>query len=673
MAYILKKTITNVGTTGSPSTWTWKQIVYQYWDDTNNNYLVNNVSRVVVEVYLGRPSSAQGAWYQGRPLVKTTLDGVVQDNGSRYYPYTPVAPGEWSLMFTATYDNVQHNKDGTKNIVVSSTFSSSEISPKTASVSATNTLETIPRGSKFASGTGTFVNGSNVDDGLNIKITKYVDAFYDVLTVAMHYVSSDIWFSLKQVYNIKDGDVLEFTTSELDDVYLASLPNSYVELVFYLESYTDDTYETQVGTVDVIGPINKQLNIQLPTFNNFEYNDSNNVTSVLTNDDQTIIKGYSTLNVNISSVNKAIANTRETSISHYLIDGETVLDTSSSISKSIQNYDKDNISVYAIDERNTSSLVVNKSFLVLNKFVNYTDIVKNDTQAYSRSDGGVGGFVTLIFSGSWWGDKPFGSDVNAITNSLTCVAKYRISGTSVWSAEQTLNLTLDKTDPSDTYYTLFSYNGLVNGDQPDNTFNVSESYDIMVIVSDELSNVEYMFSIHSGEPAIALYKNRASLGAKYDEILGGNQLWGNTYLNGSLLIDVDTIYPIGSIYITTNENIDPNNIFIGTEWEQIEDTFLLAAGSIYTNGDTGGEEEVVLTTQQMPSHSHWEKFISGDGNANSYVRAAGTGDKQGVYYGNQTAWVQNTGEAVYTDTTGDGEAHNNMPPYLVVCMWERIS
>ena len=66
---------------------------------------------------------------------------------------------------------------------------------------------------------------------------------------------------------------------------------------------------------------------------------------------------------------------------------------------------------------------------------------------------------------------------------------------------------------------------------------------------------------------------------------------------------ISVIYPVGSIYISTSPT-NPYNLFgIGT-WEQIEDTFLLAAGNKYIAGKTGGEETVTLTTEQMPIHSH---------------------------------------------------------------------
>lgn len=46
------------------------------------------------------------------------------------------------------------------------------------------------------------------------------------------------------------------------------------------------------------------------------------------------------------------------------------------------------------------------------------------------------------------------------------------------------------------------------------------------------------------------------------------------------------IYPVGSIYMSVNST-SPSS-FIGGTWVQIKDTFLLACGSTYSNGKTGG-------------------------------------------------------------------------------------
>lgn len=114
-------------------------------------------------------------------------------------------------------------------------------------------------------------------------------------------------------------------------------------------------------------------------------------------------------------------------------------------------------------------------------------------------------------------------------------------------------------------------------------------------------------------------------------------------------------YPVGSIYISVN-NTNPGEIFGGT-WEQLKDTFLLAAGDKYAAGTTGGEEKHTLTVSEMPSHSH--------GNAGSYVDPAGISTSRDRSSG--------SGTNTHTGYAGGGQAHNNMPPYTAVYVWKRIA
>lgn len=121
-----------------------------------------------------------------------------------------------------------------------------------------------------------------------------------------------------------------------------------------------------------------------------------------------------------------------------------------------------------------------------------------------------------------------------------------------------------------------------------------------------------------------------------------------TSFGGKLLLDL--IHPVGSIYIST-VSTSPGTLFGGT-WEQLKDVFLLAAGDTYDAGDTGGAAEVTLTKTQLPT-STWQSVTGSGGVETSTSGAAGAG------YG------------MYTNSTTWGEAHNNMPPYLVVYAWKR--
>lgn len=129
---------------------------------------------------------------------------------------------------------------------------------------------------------------------------------------------------------------------------------------------------------------------------------------------------------------------------------------------------------------------------------------------------------------------------------------------------------------------------------------------------------------------------------------------------------INYIYPVGSIYISINE-VSPAVLFGGT-WEKIENRFLLAAGSDYATGSIGGEAEHILTVDEIPSHKHTmtrQQWYSAD-----EIYAASTGT---IF-----SWKSSSGgttSAGYRgkdmDDTGGSQAHNNMPPYLVVNIWKR--
>lgn len=121
---------------------------------------------------------------------------------------------------------------------------------------------------------------------------------------------------------------------------------------------------------------------------------------------------------------------------------------------------------------------------------------------------------------------------------------------------------------------------------------------------------------------------------------------------------LNSIYPIGSIYMSVNST-NPEN-FIGGTWERIQDKFLLASGSLYSAGSTGGEATHKLTIDEMPKHDH--NLI------HSILTAA---DNQTPI----TSYSGSTTKAHYyvASPNGGDQPHNNMPPYLAVYVWKRTA
>lgn len=179
----------------------------------------------------------------------------------------------------------------------------------------------------------------------------------------------------------------------------------------------------------------------------------------------------------------------------------------------------------------------------------------------------------------------------------------------------------------------------------------------------------------------------------------------------------ETVYPVGSIYTSTNAT-DPATLFGFGTWERIKDTFLLAAGDNFEAASTGGSSSITLKVNNLPKHVHnytpsgtiSNKFTGVNAQINvsgaNHTHTAGSGHGSGFmvdtphveahgagYYGSfvkETAYsgvltmsgnytpqgnVSSTftGTSLVTSQTGSGEAFENLPPYLAVYVWKRTA
>lgn len=145
---------------------------------------------------------------------------------------------------------------------------------------------------------------------------------------------------------------------------------------------------------------------------------------------------------------------------------------------------------------------------------------------------------------------------------------------------------------------------------------------------------------------------------------------------------LNLIYPVGSIYMSTNAT-SPETLF-GGKWERIQDRFLLAAGSTYNAGDRDGEPTHTLKEAELPDHRHTFTTDSAGAHTHQLGRnkdslASGSKyDKPNNASSTSDYGYKSTSNGAHTHTgttngTGGAQPHNNMPPYLVVNVWERTA
>lgn len=135
----------------------------------------------------------------------------------------------------------------------------------------------------------------------------------------------------------------------------------------------------------------------------------------------------------------------------------------------------------------------------------------------------------------------------------------------------------------------------------------------------------------------------------------------------------ELVYPVGSYYLSMSDTFDPNVSFVGT-WVQDTPGLMTMNSSDSTQlGTTGGEKTHVLTTAEVPGHTH-----SASGVTYQTSRNGSFGNTTQTSYWNWSRGQSLRYERIYDGTltsssVGSGTAHNNLQPYIVCVRWHRIA
>ncbi len=160
---------------------------------------------------------------------------------------------------------------------------------------------------------------------------------------------------------------------------------------------------------------------------------------------------------------------------------------------------------------------------------------------------------------------------------------------------------------------------------------------------------------------------------------------------------VDTIYPVGSIYVSTS-NANPGTLFQNTTWAQLKNTFLVGASGDndsskpFPAGGTGGKSEYAAA--DMPKHTHGggTYSVSASGHADIMNGDHGGGitgtsgvfssewgstgyptDDGGGWRNRRLRFNLNAGVSGNSGASGSNDEATILPPYLAVYMWKRIA
>lgn len=471
----------------------------------SGNYSVINADLYVYNRYYSRNEYANQAYY--------IIDGT-----KTFATYNFPNNKEWHKLGSKSI-TIYHNNDGTKTYYLSGSWHSglnTNYTPSDLSVGGNITLDTIPRQANLSS-------APNFNDEDNPTITYSNSAGNSVTELKACIANPSgnvIYVPYRDVSKTGSSYTFNLTEAERTTLRTASTGNS-LNVKFYLRTLIGGSY--YYSTLDrTMTMVNAN-----PTFSNFSFQDINLTTLALTGNNQNIIRNYSDVEVTIPTIDKAVA-IKETTMNKYRFtcgdknspDAMTY-SSDSSVTGTITAVPNGTFNVYAIDNRGNSTLVTK----LANEVIEYTPLIKGNISV-TRSNGvseetilRIDGKIDLV-------------DFGEVNNSVI-TAKYRFKTTdsSTWSNYINISLTLDQEGN-------FDFEDAIDGDEGVSGFNINNSYNIEVLIEDELSSITYTDTLNSGTPNIALSKNGVGIMGKYDENVGGEfQIQGKKILKPYLLYE----------------------------------------------------------------------------------------------------------------------------------------
>jgi len=449
----LKQTKTMTGSTNS-SLWTWKHIVYEYFDD---DYITTNKSKIVVESYLGRPSGQSTQSFGGTASINITCNGDSRTTSRTWnYGANHIAGGGWFCIQSETF-YVEHSADGTKSISVSSSLSTSDFNPHSASASGNITLTTIPRATACPNIDG-YIEGSASISLLPASTTFKHRIYYSYNGKTGYYPSSSGFFS-------NTGSL------PLDTSFYPYSPKS--SNTGSITLYTYDSSGNLIGSKTGEITIRCDKEKCKPVIS-ISVVDSNPTTTALTGNSSKLVKGYSN-----AKITYTITTRNSASLKSKTLNGGSLGNSPYTIS----NISINSFSILAIDSRDFDTTETKTSTMV-----DYVPLTL-DFEAYRPTP--TGSEIKINFQGNYF-DSSFG----AVANSLSLSWKYRKKGDSDWKDGGPFEINTDYKVNNNRYYSISDISlGTM--------FDYQTNYEVCVLYEDKLISTSITKTIPKGEPIIS--------------------------------------------------------------------------------------------------------------------------------------------------------------------------
>lgn len=514
---------------------------------------------------------------------------------------------------------IPHGADGSKTFSASASITQYS-SSSSYSGSGSWTLNQIARAA-------TITSAPNFNDEANPAITYSNPAGTAVSSLQACIASTDgntVYVPYRDISKTGTSYTFNLTGSERTTLRTACTGNTK-QVRFYIK--------TVIGSTTLYDSVEKTLSIvnANPTFSNFTYSDTNSTITAITGNNQYLVQGKSTLQVQVSTANKATAN-KNASMSSYQasISGLTATGTYSSSAAVNMTFSSNAftpgsqaLAVKAIDSRG--------NFTSVSKNVTVLAYAAPTIAASATRTNNFENTTTLKVEGAY-SPLTIGSTAKNTVSSVKY--RYKKQSTSTWGSWVTMSgLNVTSAGRYTTTQVVLSL---------DNAY----SWDVQVQTTDKLGTATAALTVSVGIPIFRIgtdgyvYNNEQPLMPSHV---------GQVIMSTTL----DTAAKVHAIYGGTWEAWGQGRVPVGVD---PNDSDFNAPNKI------GGAKTVTLQVDQMPSHRHRERGwyscqggVAGGSNVRS--RLSLSADE----------WDS------VMEATGGNQPHENMSPYQTLYMWKRVS
>ena len=116
-------------------------------------------------------------------------------------------------------------------------------------------------------------------------------------------------------------------------------------------------------------------------------------------------------------------------------------------------------------------------------------------------------------------------------------------------------------------------------------------------------------------------------------------------------------FPVGAVLQMVNST-NPNTVFPGTTWQQMQGRVLIGSSNDYALGATGGAASHTLTTDELPSHTHSVGAHAHGLNSHTHSVGAHKHTVPAHGHGNNISYSVNSSGSVTNGITGGSHTHN---------------